>query len=163
MILEMLSLPQMQIKHLYISPGHNFFGRHGQPPGDHAIQEVSQIECVAGRGILGDRFLDFKTDYRGQITLFAFETFERLSKELGIVGKTPAVFRRNVITAGVDMNTLIGKAFAIQGVHFQGVEECRPCDWMNMAFGPGAESSLRGYGGLRARILSDGILRADKS
>jgi hypothetical protein len=29
-----------------------------------------------------------------------------------------------------------------------------------MAFGPGAEDALRGRGGLRARILTNGILRA---
>jgi hypothetical protein len=47
----------------------------------------------------------------------------------------------------------------LQGVHFFGVEEAKPCYWMNSAFGPGAEAALRDRGGLRARILSNGFLR----
>ncbi len=35
-----------------------------------------------------------------------------------------------------------------------------PCHWMNTAIAPGAEAALQGRGGLRARILSNGILRA---
>ena len=30
-------LPTIRIAQLYISPGHNFFGHHGQPPGEHAM------------------------------------------------------------------------------------------------------------------------------
>jgi MOSC domain-containing protein YiiM len=80
---------------------------------------------------------------------------------LGAVGKSPGVTRRNVITRGVDLNSLIGQRFANQGVEFEGVAECSPCHWMNQAIAPGAESALRGRGGLRARILTDGILRVD--
>ena len=58
----------MKIRHLFISPGHNYFGHHGQPAGRHPIIEVPEIECVAGRGVRGDRFFDFKEDYKGQIT-----------------------------------------------------------------------------------------------
>jgi hypothetical protein len=34
---------------------------------------------------------------------------------------------------------------------------------MNQAFGPGSEDALKGRGGLRAEILSDGILRKDSA
>ena len=64
-----------------------------------------------------------------------------------------------MVTRGIDLNELVGVEFELQGVRFQGTEECRPCEWMNHAIGPGAEELLRGRGGLRARILSDGILR----
>jgi MOSC domain-containing protein YiiM len=75
---------------------------------------------------------------------------------------TPAATRRNVITEGVDLNTLIGQEFEVQGVQFAGTEECRPCYWMNRAFGnEETEAWLRGNGGLRARILTDGFLRRD--
>lgn len=33
---------------------------------------------------------------------------------------------------------------------------------MDRAFGPGAELALQGRGGLRARILNDGVLRANE-
>lgn len=150
----------LEVRRLYIAPGHNFFGRHGQPPADNPIVEMAEIECVAGRGLRGDRFFDYKENYKGQITFFAWETYEAISHALGVRNKMPATFRRNVITAGMDLNELIGWEFQIQGVRFRGAEECRPCYWMDQAFAPGAADFLKGRGGLRAEILSDGILRA---
>jgi MOSC domain-containing protein YiiM len=150
----------MRIRHLFISPGHNYFGHHGQPPGEHPILEVEAIECVAGRGIRGDRFFDFKDQYKGQITFFAWETLVALQRELALPEVSPGATRRNVITEGLDLNALVGQTFEIQGVRFQGVEECRPCYWMNHAFrDERVEAWLRGRGGLRARILTDGWLR----
>jgi MOSC domain-containing protein YiiM len=147
------------VLHLYVSPGHNFFGHHGQPAGTHPIEERAEVRCVAGRGLEGDRFLDHKPDYKGQVTFFQHEVYLDLCERLQVWDKPPSVFRRNVITRGVDLNTLIGVEFEVQGIRFLGVEESKPCHWMNLAFGPGAESALAGRGGLRARILSDGILR----
>jgi len=119
---------------------------------------VDRVECVAGRGLRGDRFFDYKENYKGQITFFALEVFAALRRELNLPDAQPQATRRNVFTEGVDLNTLIGQPFEIQGVRFEGVEECRPCDWMNLALGPGAEAWLRGRAGLRARILADGVL-----
>ncbi|HYR58354.1 MAG TPA: molybdenum cofactor biosysynthesis protein, partial [Chthoniobacteraceae bacterium] len=148
-------------KHLFISPGHNFFGHYGQPPGEHPMIERAEITCVAGRGIEGDRFFDFKPEYKGQITFFASEVYEQLCAEFGVWDRPPSVFRRNVITAGADLPALIGTEFELQGVRFLGTAECAPCEWMDLAFAPGAEVRLRGSGGLRAKILTDGVLRAE--
>lgn len=149
----------MEITHLYISPGHNFFGHHGRAADDHPIIAVDSIGCVAGRGIRGDRFFDYKNSYKGQITFFAEEIHRALCDHLGLQGAPVSATRRNVITRGVDLNELIGIEFELQGVRFRGTEECRPCYWMDQAFAPGAEKFLRGRGGLRARVLSDGDLR----
>lgn len=116
------------------------------------------IECVAGHGIRGDRFFDYKHAYKGQITFFAEEIYDELCRDAGIRDKPPSTLRRNVVTRGQDLNTLIGDKFEIQGVWFMGMEECRPCYWMDRAFAPGTEKFLRGRGGLRARILTDGEL-----
>jgi hypothetical protein len=149
-----------ELLHLYISPSHNFFGHHGQPPGDAPTVEVDRIECVAGRGIRNDRFFDFKENYKGQITFFSQEVYEDLCRALQIRDKPPSVLRRNVITSGVDLTAWFDAEFDLQGVRFRGVGECKPCYWMDRAFGPGAEQALQGRGGLRAIILSDGVLRA---
>jgi MOSC domain-containing protein YiiM len=150
---------EIKLLHLYISPGHNFFGRHGQRPGDSPVMEVDELACTAGRGIEGDRFFDYKENYNGQITFFAEEVYLALRQRFRIRDKEPAVFRRNVITEGVDLNSLIGKEFEIQGVRFFGTEHCKPCYWMDRAFHPGAEAALDGQGGLRAKILTTGRLR----
>jgi MOSC domain-containing protein YiiM len=149
-----------EILQLYISPGHNFFGHHGREPDSFPAIEVSALECVTGRGIRGDRFLDYKVDYKGQITFFALEVFDELCAALAVRDCSIALLRRNVITRGVDLNTLIDHEFELQGVRFQGTGECKPCYWMDRAIAPGAESFLKGRGGLRARILSDGLLHS---
>src|SRR5688572_10819469 len=130
--------PDIRIKHLYLSPGHNFFGHHEKPPDDYPMIEHGEIRVLAGRGIEGDRFLDFKPDYKGQITFFAHEVYEELCAKLDVRDRPPSVFRRNVITRGVDLNELIGREFELQGVRFLGTSECSPCYWMDRAFGPGA-------------------------
>ena len=62
----------------------------------------------------------------------------------------------------MDLNALTGgQEFEVQGVAFRGCEECRPCAWMDHSFGPGAEKALRGWGGLRAQILTPGTLRSE--
>ena len=151
----------MNIAALYISPGHNYFGRHGQAPGEHPLLEVPAVECVAGRGLVGDRFLDYKDDYAGQITFFAGEVYDEIRRVLNQPDRSAAVFRRNVLTRGVDLNAFIGQEFEVQGVRFAGTRECSPCHWMDQAFAPGAEAWLKGRGGLRARILSSGRLKVD--
>ena len=147
----------MEILHLYTSPAHNYFGHHGQDPDAHPSVKVDSIECVAGHGIRGDRFFDYRDSYKGQITFFAEEVYAAMCDALKVHDKSPAVVRRNVITRRVDLNALIGTEFQLQGVRFEGVEECT-CYWMDQAFGPGAEKFLKGRGGLRARILNDGEL-----
>lgn len=151
----------MRIAALTISPGHNFFGHHGGPPGDHPLVPVSRVECLAGRGLRGDRFLDHRPDYPGQVTFFALETHEALVRELGHRPVSAALYRRNVLTRGADLPALIGREFEVQGVRFLGAADCKPCYWMDQAIGPGAEAWLKGRGGLRAKILTDGALVVD--
>ena len=154
----MISFVVVQICHLYISSGHNFVGHHGREPDNFPMIEVPEIECVAGRGLRGDRYFDHKENYKGQITFFSLEVFDELRDALQIATASPSAFRRNVYTRNVDLNELIGKDFEVQGIRFHGTEESRPCYWMNQAIAPGAQKFLQGRGGLRARILSDGVL-----
>ncbi len=148
----------MLIRQIFISAGHNYFGHHGQAPDDFPLIEVPRIECVAGRGIQGDRFFNYRDNYKGQITFFSLEVFEKLAGNFGLTNKSPGVLRRNVIVSGIDLTELIGEEFAIQGICLRGTGECKPCYWMDQAFAPGTEDFLKGNGGLRAEILTDGAL-----
>lgn len=150
----------MIVRNLFISPGHNYRGHHGGTAGEHEIVEVDAIECIAGRGIVGDRYFDYQPDFKGQITFFQWEHLEAMWNELAVPAdhRIPSATRRNVITEGMELTSLIGKEFAIQGVRFLGTEECRPCYWMNGAIHPQAEEWMHGRGGLRAKILQSGRL-----
>ena len=151
----------MHVEKPFISPGHNFFGHHGQPASEYPISQVEQLECVAGRGIRGDRFFDFKENYKGQVTFFSMEVLEALRLELNLPEAQHQATRRNAFVRGVDLGSLVGQEFEIQGIRFAGVEESKPCHWMNAAIGNGAEEWLKCRAGLSCRIYSDGALRCD--
>lgn len=148
----------MQLRQLFLSAGHNYFGRHGKLPGAHPVVEVESVECVAGLGLRGDRFFGYRPDYKGQITFFAWEVFSELRKAFNLPEADIRTLRRNAITQDADLRSLIGREFTVQGVTFFGMEECRPCYWMDHALGTGAEAWLKGRGGLRAQIRTDGFL-----
>jgi MOSC domain-containing protein YiiM len=148
----------MIIRQIFISSGHNYFGHHGQAPDDFPLVEVQEIQCIAGHGIRGDRFYDYRDNYKGQITFFSLEVFERLAAHFGLTEKSAGILRRNVIVSGIALNELIGEEFVIQGVRLRGAAHCKPCYWMNQAVAPGAEDFLQGNGGLRAQILTDGTI-----
>lgn len=154
-----LFFSEVEIIAIYISPAHNFVGHHGQEPDKHPTIALTQAECVAGEGIRRDRYFAHKKDYKGQITFFEWEVYEELRHVCDVQDLSPSAFRRNVITHGMHLNDWIGKRFSMQGIVFEGTQECSPCYWMNTAFHPKAEDALRGRGGLRAKILTSGILQ----
>jgi MOSC domain-containing protein YiiM len=146
------------IRHIYLSAGHNFFGRHGQPAGTHPAVDVPVAQCRAGYGLVGDRFYGYRPGYKAQVTFFAWETLLAAREKFGVPALSPAVFRRNVVTEGLDLDALLERRFTLGGVEFEGTGEARPCHWMNSVVAPGAEDWLMGRGGLRAKVLSDGPL-----
>jgi MOSC domain-containing protein YiiM len=152
-----------RIEHVYVSVAHNYFGHAGREPSTHPAIEQTEAAFVAGAGIQGDRFFRDAGNHKGQVTFFAMEVFEALRAAVGTPDCLPSAVRRNVFTRGLDLDALIGRRFTLQGVGFEGVEECRPCYWMDRAVGVGAEAFLQGRGGLRARILQGGVLRAGEA
>jgi len=149
---------QVVVRHLFVSPGHNFFGHHGQAAGGHSARSVDRVVCRAGRGIEGDRFFDYKPDYRGQITFFDHGVYEEIKRALNVPELRAEAFRRNALVDGLDLPGLVGARFSLGGVEFEGCGESSPCHWMNEAVAPGAERWLKGRGGLRAKILNDAVL-----
>ena len=153
-----MSERKVEVEHLFVSPGHNYYGRHGKGSEDHEIVDCDEIELVAGRGIRGDRFFDYKEDYKGQVTLFDGATYMAVKEEFDLPHLSPSAFRRNVIVEGVDLNQLIGKSFLLGDLELSGSEEAKPCYWMDEACAPGVEEFLKGRGGLRCRIVRGGVL-----
>jgi len=149
---------EVTILGIWISPGHDFKGRHGKGRLAHGAHPQSSIECVAGKGVVGDRFFGHKEDFKGQITLFDEAVASALERELNASGFERSAFRRNVLTRGLDLNAMIGRRFRLGEVVLEGSEECSPCYWMDEAITPGAFEWLKGRGGLRCRIREGGRL-----
>lgn len=146
------------IRHLYISPGHNYFGHQGNTPGAHPTYAVDAVEVKAGAGLVGDRFFGRGANFDGHVTFLAWEVVQLLMAAYALPMTAPALFRRNVIVEGAPLNQLIGQEFAIDEVQFRGTKHCTPCRWMDWGVAPGALAALKGRGGLRTQALSDGWL-----
>ena len=149
---------RVTIHDIWISPGHDFKGRHGLGRLEHGMQRVDSAECHAGKGIAGDRYHNENPGEKQQITFLSREVVEQMRESLGLTDLDCSTLRRNILVSGVDLNELIGRRFRLGGVLFEGVEECKPCYWMDEAVAPGANAFLVGRGGLRCRILEDGVI-----
>ena len=152
---------QAELLEIWISAGNDFRGRHEKGRLDHGIRSVTEIECVAGLGLRGDRYFGYKPDFKGQVTFFDADAVQAVRDHFSQPDLCSSVFRRNLIVRGRDLGAWVGKRFRFQGIDFEATEECKPCYWMDEAVAPGAEAFLKANfrGGLRARILSDGVLR----
>ena len=154
---------QAQLVAIYISPGHDYWGKHGEGRLQNGILSPDQVECVAGKGLCGDRYFDHRPDYKGQVTFFSAEVVDEVREHFKLARLPASVFRRNLIVRGVDLGKWLGKRFRFQGIEFEGGQECRPCHWMDRVIAPGGEQFLKAKfrGGLRAKILTSGMLRTD--
>lgn len=150
-----------KLERIWISPGNDFRGHRAESRGEHGIESVSEVECVAGMGLKGDRYFGYKQDFKGQVTFFDADSVDAASEHLARPDLSSGEFRRNLIVRGTDLSAWVGKRFRFQGIEFEGSEECKPCYRMDQVVAPGAEDFLKSRfrGGLRARILSDGILK----
>lgn len=152
-----------RLLYAYISGGHDYWGRHGEGRLQHGIADLEEVECVAGRGLRGDRYFDYRPDFKGQVTFFDNRVVEAVRKEFNLPKLPASVFRRNLIVEGIDLAEWKGRRFRFQNVIFEGTHECTPCKWMDRAIEKGALDFLRSdfRGGLRAKILTDGVLCVD--
>ncbi len=155
---------QADLLEIWISKGNDFRGRHEKGRLDHGIHGVSEIECVAGMGLRGDRYFGYKPDFKGQVTFFDAATVQAVRDHFSVAELSSSTFRRNLIVRGVDLSEWIGRRFQFQGIHFEAIEECKPCYWMDEVVAPGTEEFLKANfrGGIRAKILSDGFLRVTR-
>ena len=71
-----------------------------------------------------------------------------------------SLLRRNVVISGLPVIALKGRRFRIGDVLLEGTDPCDPCSRMEAALGPGGYNAMRGMGGLCARILEGGVIRA---
>ena len=128
------------------------------------LNQVEQIEAVAGKGLAGDRYFlqDGSFSKPGEadreVTLIESEALEALASEDGIALE-PARARRNLVTRDVPLNHLVGREFTVGDVVLRGLRLCEPCGHLEKLTITGVKTGLCHRGGLRAQILRGGLLR----
>ena len=71
----------------------------------------------------------------------------------------PEEHRRNVVTRGIDLNSLVGSEFTLGEMRCRGMRLCEPCTVVEGYASRPVLRALVHRGGLRADILADGEIR----
>lgn len=154
-----------RLEHIFVSPGHDYWVKRPEGVAAHGIRDLSHVRCVEDRGLEGDRYFHGKPGGAGQVSFIEAEAIEAIRSRFGIPDLDAAVFRRNLVVRGMRLRELVGERFVFQGITFAGAQECKPCVWMDRVVARGAMAFMRDAfrGGLRARVLTSGELRADRA
>jgi MOSC domain-containing protein YiiM len=129
------------------------------------MSRVGRVRAIAGKGLKGDRHLLGTGRYSGHayadegrhVTLIEAEVLQALAARAGIE-LTAAESRRNIATRGVRLNELVGERFYVGSVLCEGVRLCEPCLYLVELTGKPVLGPLIRKGGLRAHILTDGVI-----
>ena len=133
------------------------------PKAESPMQAVNEIRAIPGRGLEGDRYFDHEEKRPDrELTLVEAEAIEAFRSEFKIDFDLNGT-RRNVVTRGVPLNHLVGKEFWICDVKARGLRLCEPCATLQRLSHPKVLPGLVHRGGLRAQILSEGMIRVGEA
>jgi MOSC domain-containing protein YiiM len=118
---------------------------------------VREVTAIAGRGLVGDR-AEVRPSRVRQVTLIDAAAVARMSERLGRGAIDPALLRRNVVVAGVDLEAARGGQLRVGEVLLRVTGPCDPCARMEEALGAGGFEVMRNLGGLTAVVLIGGAL-----
>jgi hypothetical protein len=126
------------------------------PVAEAPPMRLDSAMALSGRGLAGDRYATGEGTFSGpgrgyELTFVESEVLDeiRLSWEDA---------RRNIVTAGISLNALVGKRFHVGPVECVGRRLAEPCAHLEKLARPGLLRPLVHRGGLRADILSSGTI-----
>ena len=121
---------------------------------------IDAVTTIAGRGIEGDRYCTLDTEPSRQITLIECEVIDQFNQETASEFSYE-MFRRNLVTEGVQLNNLVGETFYVGEVWFRGHELCEPCRYLQDRLKvTDLVKRLTHKGGLCCEVLTGGTIRS---
>ncbi len=130
------------------------------------MKSVASAQAVIGRGLEGDRYFNKLGTYSNEpgsgrdVTFIEIEAIEALKRDYQIEVE-PNQTRRNIMTQGVALNHLVNREFKVGNVTLRGTRLCEPCAHLEKLTGKGVMRGLIHRGGLRAEVISGGVIRAE--
>ncbi|MFI8893766.1 molybdenum cofactor biosysynthesis protein [Streptomyces paradoxus] len=148
-------MTEVEVLQLLVSPAHRLAGRPSDGPSPGPPDErVTRVEVRSELGLVGDRYYARPAHRNAAVTIMAAENLP--------AGADLRHTRRNILLRGVDIDAYVGATISLDcgtgPVVFAVKRPARPCAWMDVTIGPGAQRALRGRGGVRCSPLSDGVL-----
>ncbi|ETR78089.1 molybdenum cofactor biosysynthesis protein [Afipia sp. P52-10] len=142
---------------------------HVAPSASYEMEELQEAVCVAGRGIVGDRYYTGtgtyspKPDVR-EVTLIEQEALDALSRndpplQSGPIMIEPRDHRRNLTVIGVPLNHLVGRRFRVGDVVLRGGRLNFPCKYLEELLDRPVFLPLYNRSGLNCGIERGGIIR----
>jgi MOSC domain-containing protein YiiM len=136
---------------------------HIAPGAGKGMVSVQEVHALPDRGLTGDRFFRPSWAALGRpdkaLTLIESESLEAAETELNLK-LAPGDIRRNIVTRGVPLIELLNREFSVGGVVLRGLRLFEPCMHMERLAGvPGVCQALLHRSGLKAAILTEGIIR----
>ncbi len=127
------------------------------------MRALESVTAVAGKGLEGDRYFNGEGTFSDtvespsyEVTLIEAEMVEALNARSEVV-LAPHDFRRNLLTKGVNLNTLVGKTFRVGDVTLRGTRLCNPCHHLATIVHKDVLQMVH-QAGLRAGIVSGGTI-----
>ena len=134
------------------------------PKGSVQMERAEEVRTIEGCGIEGDRYCEgkgFWTPYGDvcEVTLIESEDLDYIENELGIRVRS-GEHRRNIVTRGIRLAELRRKRFRIGEALLEYDRPRPPCRHVQDLSEPGMTRALRGRGGICARVVEGGMIRA---
>ncbi len=132
--------------------------------GSARMERVEEVRTIEGCGIEGDRYCEgtgFWTRFGDvcQVTLIEGEDLDHIEAELGIRVKN-GEHRRNIITRGIRLGDLRRKRFRVGKAILEYDRSRPPCRHVQDLSEAGMTRALKGRGGICARVVRGGSIRA---
>jgi MOSC domain-containing protein YiiM len=127
------------------------------------MRRVTSARLLAGRGLDGDRYAlgggtwSQYPDLEKQLTLIDAEDVVALGRKTG-TSLSPGDLRRNLVTAGVDLPSLVGGWFAVGDSLLFGMKRCPPCTHLERLTGVRLIKAMVHRGGINAAVFVGGAI-----
>jgi MOSC domain-containing protein YiiM len=125
----------------------------GVRPARRVAMEAVDAAEIGPAGLAGDHRTE---PGKRAVTLLQAEHLPVIAALAALGSVDPALLRRNVVVAGINLLGLRARRFRLGTAVLEGTGPCAPCSRMEEALGRGGYAAVRGHGGICAQVIASG-------